>query len=488
MENHQQGPFAILTKQDAGGRMLRRLLPAIILVPPGLGWLRMIGEEQGLYSHTAGVVILVIAVIGILALLAVSSAISLSKSEQKLQDLNLSLENTINQRVAELKESEKQIQHLQKMDSIGRLAGGLAHDFNNLLGAVQMYCDLIYDQTNEDPVKKFVDQIRKASDRGALLTQQLLFFSRQQVSHFVNFDLNDLIDNQLQMLNRVIQENIKIVPKFAPDLPEIKADRSQIEQVIMNLVINARDAMPDGGKITIETSLHYLSDDFTSTHLTVASGPCVLLTITDTGEGMDAGTQSQIFDPFFTTKTQGKGVGLGLSTSYGIIKASKATIWVYSELGKGTVFKIYFPVSNYGYVAPVVEEKMSVSKEAKTILLVEDEEVMRSLFEMILKRQGYTILIASNGGEALNVLENHKGSVDLLLTDVIMPGIGGIELSKKILLMMPHLKVIYMSGYTNDSIDMPANSNKISFIQKPFNSQALTLKVKNFLNPGQEYE
>ncbi len=407
-------------------------------------------------------------------------------AEENNKKINADLERRVAERVEQLKQTEEQVRQLQKMDAIGALAGGLAHDFNNLLGAISMYCDLL-EELSSDPkkVQENTEEIRLVTNRGAALTRQLLIFSRKQVVQQQKVDLNGVIQALLKMLNRLIGENIQIVKKLSSDLNSIQADPAQIEQVIMNLIVNARDAMPNGGVITLETSNVTLTNDFTSTHLAVNPGPHVQLSVTDTGCGMTPEVQARLFEPFFSTKPIGKGTGLGLPTAYGIIKQCKGTIWVYSEVGKGSVFRIYFPVSKDTDPAKVVESlKHTPARGSETILLVEDDEKLRLLYSEALKRFGYKTLLAQDGEEALQIIHTHEDLIDLLLTDVMMPKMGGIELAQQAKKKNAKLHVLCMSGYIND----PAESEfsfadlKFAFIQKPFDTSALVTKIREVLS------
>jgi two-component system cell cycle sensor histidine kinase/response regulator CckA len=372
------------------------------------------------------------------------------------------------------------------MDAIGRLAGGIAHDFNNVLGAISIYCDLL-DEYSNDP-KTVVDhahEIKLVTERGAALTRQLLIFSRKQLFQTQVIDLNILIQGLLKMLNRLIGENIQIVTKLEPGLQGIKADPGQIEQVILNLVVNARDAMPDGGEIKIETSNTMLTKDFTHTHLSIVPGPHVSLSVTDTGCGMTPEIRERLFEPFFTTKPVGKGTGLGLSTAYGIIKQSRGTIWVYSEPKKGSVFKVYLPALEMSANPPEPRKSSSsIVTGTGTILLVEDEDLLRALYSRALQRSGYQVLEASTGGDALEILGKKASEICLILTDVVMPKMGGIELGKIAKERYPELRVLYMSGYANDPIGdgaFEASESELSFIQKPFGTSTLLAKIKRLL-------
>lgn len=384
---------------------------------------------------------------------------------------------------------EERLRQSQKMEAVGQLAGGVAHDFNNILTAISGYSDLLLRNLKDgDPKRAYAAEIKKASERAAALTQQLLAFSRRQVISPKVVNLNNIVKDMARMLGRIIGENIDLVTLLSEDLWNVKVDPNQIEQVIMNLSVNAKDAMPDGGKLIIETANVHLDEEYAKIHAPLQPGPYVMLAITDTGCGMDAETLSHIFEPFFTTKEKGKGTGLGLATVYGIVKQSDGYIWVYSEPGKGTTFKIYFP--------PVWEE---LSKEdtsehpisdltgKETILLVEDETSVRQLLKNVLEMHGYKVLDAGNGKDALAVADEYKGDIHLLITDVVMPGMGGPALSEKILQTRPNMKVIYMSGYTNDALLHCGDLKESAlYLQKPFPLTSLVEKAREILNGSGE--
>lgn len=405
---------------------------------------------------------------------------------RELEEKNEDLEKKIQERLTELRRSEAQVQQLQKMDAVGRLAGGIAHDFNNMLGAISMYCDLLAEDSEQpEAVRDHVQNVVEVTTRAAALTRQLLVFSRKQIVQPQTICLNPLIQSLEKMLTRLIGENVRIVTKLAPDLRNVSVDASQMEQVIMNLVVNAKDAMPNGGVITLETSNVYLDEQFTSTHLSVSRGHYVLLSVADEGLGMDTETLSKIFEPFFTTKPIGKGTGLGLTTTYGIIKQSQGTIWVYSEPGRGSVFKIYLPLAEQ----LTQENRTGPSKPPnttgnQTILLVEDEEKLRLAFASMLQRKGYQVLEAANGADALRLCQNHHGPIHLLLTDVVMPGFTGFDLAKKVLVLCPDLRVLYMSGYASDGLESSGieSLGLVDFLQKPFDTNTLAAKVHDVLN------
>lgn len=385
-----------------------------------------------------------------------------------------------------LRQSEEQFRQSQKMEAIGRMAGGIAHDFNNLLTAITGYSELILGgQKLDDQVRGNLEEIRKAAARAAGLTHQLLAFSRRQVLRPVVLDLNTLLSNVHKMLRRLIGEDIELVTMLGSDLGRVKADPGQLEQVVMNLVVNARDAMPDGGKLTLKTANEELDDAYARAHVPTRPGSYVMLAIEDTGVGMDAETLARIFEPFFTTKEQGKGTGLGLSTVYGIVKQSDGFIWAYSEPGRGTSFKIYLPRVE-GEVAPtleVIQTPVELPHGTETVLLVEDEEAVRNLVRTILQEYGYTVLEAYHGAEALRLAIRHEGPIHLLLTDVVMPLMSGRQLADKLAPLRPDMKVIYMSGYTDHTVVHHGILEPgTTFLQKPFTPGALMSKLREVLD------
>ena len=388
--------------------------------------------------------------------------------------------------VTERRALEQQLRQAQKMEAVGRLAGGIAHDFNNLLMVISGYCEFLLERIGPDPaVRGPAQEIANASSRATALTRQLLAFSRKQMLMPKVLDLNAVVTENLKMLTRLIGEDIELLMVPGTELGSVKADPGQIEQVIMNLAVNARDAMPRGGKLTIETSNASVDEAYARVHTPTTPGEYVMLAISDTGLGMDAETQSHIFEPFFTTKGP-KGTGLGLSMVYGIVKQSGGYIWVYSEPGKGTTFKVYLPrvTSSGEYVAPEQPATAPLSTRGQeTILLVEDEVTVRRLAHEYLQLQGYTVLEAPDGATALQVVANHKGPIHLLLTDVIMPGMTGRELAQVLLQQKPDLKVLYMSGYTENAIGHNGTLDAgITLLQKPFSLPTLKTKVREALS------
>jgi PAS domain S-box-containing protein len=387
--------------------------------------------------------------------------------------------------VTERKALEAQLRQSQKMESVGRLAGGVAHDFNNLLSVILGYSEVLedsLDQNNE--LRKHAEAIKKAGLRAASLTRQLLAFSRQQVLEPTVLSLNTVVTDMGGMLRRLIGEDIELTTVLEPLLGQVKADQGQIEQVIMNLIVNARDAMPQGGKLAIETANVELDEAFAQQHPPTLPGRHVLLAVTDTGVGMDKERQAHIFEPFFTTKGKDKGTGLGLAVVYGVVKQSNGYIWVYSEPGKGATFKIYLP-----RVEEALEKASQSVGPAKslqgseTILLVEDEESLCRLTRSLLVQSGYTVLETKNGAQALQIAHQHQGTIHLLLTDVVMPGMSGRVLAENIVLLRPDTNVLFMSGYTDYAVTAHELLEAGTFLlQKPFTRDALTRKVREVLD------
>jgi PAS domain S-box-containing protein len=388
--------------------------------------------------------------------------------------------------VTERRALEQQVQQSHKMEAIGRLAGGIAHDFNNLLMVISGYSEFLLDRLGPEPtLRSPAQEIAGAAERASSLTRQLLAFSRKQMLTPKVLDLNGVVGENLKMLNRMIGEDIELVMIPAAGLGAVRADAGQIEQVIMNLAVNARDAMPGGGKLTIETSNLTIDEEFARLHAPLLSGEYVVLSISDNGAGMDMETQSHIFEPFFTTKGV-KGTGLGLSTVYGIVKQSGGYIWVYSDAGKGTTFKIYLPrvaenVESSAQVAAPPEPATAPGRE--TILLVEDETNLRYLARQFLEKQGYRVIEAPDGIVAMKMAAAHGGPIHLLLTDVIMPGMNGRELAQRIAEIRPDTKILYMSGYTENVIGRNGTLDAgIRLLQKPFTLRDLQNTVREVLN------
>ena len=390
--------------------------------------------------------------------------------------------------VTERKQLEARLFQSQKMEAVGRLAGGIAHDFNNVLTAIRGHAEfLLMDLAHDAEARSDAEGINESVDRATGLTRQLLAFSRKQLLQPSVIELNDVVGDMERMLRRLIGEDIELRKRTSPDLGRVRADRSQIEQVILNLAVNARDAMPDGGTLLIETHNVELDADYQRGHPQVAPGSYVLLAISDTGSGMDEATQAQIFEPFFTTKEVGKGTGLGLATAYGIVRQSSGTIWVYSEVGKGTSFKIYLPRVDAPAESAIAREVLPVEGGAETILLVEDDAAVRALAHRLLERAGYQVIAAADGVEAEGVAAEHPGAIDLLLTDAIMPRLGGRELAERLLVNRPELVVLCMSGYTDDAVLRHGIINDgAPFLEKPFTPDRLLRKVRALLDDSRQ--
>jgi two-component system, cell cycle sensor histidine kinase and response regulator CckA len=383
-----------------------------------------------------------------------------------------------------LRRSEEQLRQSQKMEAVGRLAGGVAHDFNNVLSVILSYGELMLrDLKPADPLRADIEEIRTAASRAAGLTRQLLTFSRQQVLEPKVIDLHEVLTSMENMLQRILGEDVELIC-VAPKSPgRVKVDPSHIEQVILNLVVNARDAMPTGGILTIETANVILDEDYAQHHLPAKAGPYVMMSVSDTGAGMDRETQTRIFEPFFTTKELGKGTGLGLSTVFGIVQQSGGNIWVYSEPGMGTTFKLYLPRVDEELDPirlPVAPATLSGSE---TVLLVEDDEQVRTIAMSILQRQGYRVIAAQHAGEALLLSERHSEPIDLLLTDVVMPQMSGPELARRLTAKRPEMRVLCMSGYTDDRVVRHgALESGLAFLQKPITPESLASKVRDVLD------
>ncbi len=387
--------------------------------------------------------------------------------------------------VTERKHLEAQLLQAQKLDSIGQLAGGVAHDFNNLLTIISGYSELILGRCDpNDPVVEPVEQISRAAARAAALTRQLLAFGSRQASEQKDIQLNDVVHNVEKMLRRLIGADVELAIELEEGAGTLRADPGQIEQVIVNLVINARDAMPGGGRLLIETTGIYIDEESAQGRLAVTPGRYVMLAVSDTGIGMSAEVKSRIFEPFFTTKERGKGTGLGLSTVYGIVQQSRASISVHSEPGRGTTFRLLFPAIQAGRPETSEAAELVPSFGHETILLTEDEAGVRGYVRHILERHGYRVAEASNGLEAMDVLHRFPGPIHLLLTDVVMPEVGGVELAEHFASVYPGVPVLYMSGY-NDRLWMDSDK-AVNFIQKPFSSPALLARIRELLDARRE--
>ncbi|OGP63982.1 MAG: hypothetical protein A2169_12915 [Deltaproteobacteria bacterium RBG_13_47_9] len=390
--------------------------------------------------------------------------------------------------INEWKRLETQFLQSQKMETVGRLAGGIAHDLNNLFTVLSGYSQLsLLGLKENDPLRENLEEIKRTTERAAELTHRLLAFSRRQILDMKALDLNTLVRGLEKMVGRIIGEDIELTTHLAEDLGRVKTDPGQIEQVILNLVVNARDAMPNGGKLILETSNVILNEDYARTHISVMPGRYAMLSVSDTGCGMSTEVKERIFDPFFTTKGKEKGTGLGLSTVYGIIKQSGGNIWVYSEPGQGATFKIYLPrveEETEAEALPHQDDTGDFPRGTETVLLVEDEPLVRNLVARVLRDQGYTVLEAANGDEAMHMVREHlREKIHLLLTDVVMPQMGGKELVEQFMALHSDAKVLFISGYTDKAIAHQALFRPgAPFLQKPFSPMALAKKVRDVLD------
>jgi two-component system, cell cycle sensor histidine kinase and response regulator CckA len=379
--------------------------------------------------------------------------------------------------------TETAFRQAQRMEAVGRVASGVSHDFNNMLTAITGFGEMVRASLKtEDPLRGDVEEILKAASRAAGLTRQLLAFSREQVLQPSTIRLNDVVVDMEKMLRRLTGTDIELCLALDADLAWVKADQSQIEQVLLNLCVNARDAMPRGGTLTIETTNANLDGSHTIEHSIDAAGEYVMLSVTDTGTGMDAETRARIFEPFFTTKPADKGTGLGLATVYGIVKQSGGEIWVYSELGQGTSFKVFLPRLDMGAAADAKGPALHVGG-SETILLAEDDVAIRDLARRMLERGGYKVLVAKNGSEAARVVEDYDGHIHLLITDMVMPELNGRQLAEQLAMRRPGTPVLYLSGYTELTVSRQTTLEKGShFLQKPFAADMLRKKVREVLD------
>lgn len=387
---------------------------------------------------------------------------------------------------AEQKDAERleaRLHQSERLESVGQLAGGIAHDFNNLLAVILNYASFVTEELGEEhPARSDVEEIRRAADRAAALTQQLLIFSRRERVRPEVLDLNEVVSDTEKLLRRTLGEHVELVTDLASDLEPIEADRGQLEQVLVNLAVNARDAMPDGGSLTVETSHVELAEELVTAGPAVPPGRYARITVTDTGTGMSREVAERVFEPFYTTKPKGSGTGLGLATVYGIVAQAGGHIDLYSEPGLGTVFKLYLPATESSVASPAESDFEPRRGHGETILLVEDEPAVRELTRRILSRHGYAVLEAQGPLEALETFEGHEGEVDLLLTDVVMPQMSGSELAQRISASQPEVNVLYMSGYTDDFVARQGVADDgVRLLEKPFSSDQLLVAVEGVL-------
>jgi two-component system, cell cycle sensor histidine kinase and response regulator CckA len=451
---------------EAFGAWIALALLTIVNLGTDARWIHVIGT---------------IASFAILAAVFTRSRRRFRQMEAKLQQLNAELADRVAERTDELERSQEQLLHAQKMEAVGRLAGGIAHDFNNLMTVILGHTEILGEALPEgDPARADLEDVKVAGERAAALTRQLLAFSRQQVLAPKVVSMNDVIAGTHKLLSRVIGEDVELRTIESTTAQPVCVDRGQIEQVLMNLAVNARDAMPRGGTLTLEIS----STELDGSQLNLKAGHYTTVAVTDTGHGMNELTKARIFEPFFTTKAPGKGTGLGLSTVFGIVRQSGGAVAVDSEPGKGATFTLYFPVASADRTTSARVPRPALPRGTESVLLVEDEEGVRSLVRKALSRSGYRVLEASDGEQALRVAEEHSGEIDLLLSDVVMPRMSGGELLAKVAVARPRMKVLFMSGYTDDTIIHHGIDRDFAFIQKPVTSDQLMRKIRSVLEAG----
>lgn len=469
-----------LIGESADALFVRRLLPAAFLAPLALGWFRLWGEKHGFYQSGFGVALYTIVLVTCLTALILGTARSVAAAEEA----RAAAEALAAARAAELVLLQEQLQQSQKMESIGLLAGGITHDFNNILTIIILYASLAQESVPSDSeAGEAMRQVQSASQRASALTAQLLAFSRRQVLAPCIIAVNETIQELLSLAGKMAGESVRISFEPAPELANIRVDPGQLGQVLLNLVGNAKDAMPSGGNIVIATEQVSLDSEYLQTHLESRLGPHVVISVRDNGSGMDAETRAHIFEPFYTTKGVGRGTGLGLSVVYGIIKQSEGNIWVYSEPGQGTTFKLYFPVAEER-VAPKVASGRPPAKPGanERILLVEDDNDVRAVLLRALRRGGYHVEAPDHPRDALPLLKSAAPPFDLLLSDMVMPEIGGIELCTEARRVQPSLRCLFMSGYPASGYNLADFPSPLSFLTKPIMPDVLLARVREALD------
>ena len=485
------GLMEVMTRDTLGGKMVRRTLPATIGIPIALGWMRLAGERAGLYDARVGPPLIIMG-----SIILVSSVIWLNaklldqvddkryEAEDELRKTNEALGVRVAQKTAALRATEDRLRAGQRMEAMGQLAGGVAHDFNNMMTVVSGYSDLLLAQLPPDHAwRKSVDEIKKAGDRCTRLTSHLLAFSRRQMLTPSVLDLNAVVNDLCNMLPVLLGEDVSIVTRTSPGLWNVRADAAQIEQVIVNLAVNARDAMPGGGTLTIETRNLLVHAATEPGNPDIEPGQYVLLSIADSGHGMDDATKFMAFDPFFTTKPAGQGTGLGLSTVYGVITQSGGHVMLDSAPGAGTTLRIYLPRVEAAVVAPQPAVEQRVPRGQETVLLVEDEESLRRFLRHVLERAGYAVFEAADASQALAIAAQHGQTIQLLLTDVIMPGMSGGQLAEQFLRDWPGTSVLFMSGYARDVVVQHiVYTSGAAFLQKPFTPEILLTRVRTAID------
>ena len=413
-----------------------------------------------------------------------------SDAERHIEALLREREEQLASLMADRERLERQFYQVQKMETVGQLAGGIAHDFNNILTAIVGFGTLVAEQVaGNEAAKQNAMEILAAADRASTLTRQLLAFGRRQVLHPTRVDLNDMVNSVATMLQQLIGENIDLQIVCGPDVRPVRADLAQLESALANLVVNARDAMPQGGRLMIETAHVTLDDDYCSRHVGVKPGTYARLSVSDNGIGMSQELQTRIFEPFFSTKEAGKGTGLGLATVYGIVKQSGGNIWVYSEPGQGATFKVYLPIDESD--RPIQDTAAPIpgqwSRGTETVLLVEDAPMIRRLAQKVMTKAGYTVLEAGDGDQAMAAADGHGDPIDVVVTDLIMPGLSGVDLAQRLVSLRPATRVLYMSGYTDNAIVRNGLlAEGAPFLQKPFTPEELLRKLRQVLDAEQQ--
>ncbi len=471
-------PASFWVRTDLGAALARRLIPPAFVLPPVLGWIQIAEQRRRAWDPELGTALFAFAVSAVATGLVLWTAAALRRSD----DGRLAADALHRASEEEKEILKEQLLQSQKMDAIGRLAGGVAHDFNNLLTAIIGYADLLHESLVEDESRAHLNEIRRAADRAAALTKQLLAFSRKQVLRPAVLDLNEVAREAQSLLGRVIGEDVRLVLRLGPTVPCVRADRGQLEQVLMNLAVNARDAMPGGGTLTLATAVKTMDEASAAIRPGLRPGLYASLSVSDTGAGMTCEVHARLFEPFFTTKERGKGTGLGLATTYGIVKQSDGFIWADSVVGSGTTFEILLPAVAESPDEPVPHPAMA-RRGGETVLVVEDEASVRKLVRTALEANGYAVLDAASGEEALDVARAHRGPVHLLLTDVVMPGMNGRELAGRITARYPEARVLFMSGYTDDAIGRHGVLEPgTDFLEKPFAPAQVAGRVRAALD------
>ena len=486
-----RGIMAVYTSDSLGGQMARRILPATIVIPIGLGWLRLEGERAGWYDPRVGPPFLIIGTMILLSIVVWVNARMIAKVDARRQDFeeelrrsNETLEVRVAEKTAALAESHERIRTGQRMEALGQLAGGVAHDFNNMMTVVTGYSELLLARAGDDhPFRKPLLEIKKAGDRCASLTGHLLAFSRRQVLTPAVIDLGSIVTDLSQMMPMLLGEAIAVTVSVQPVLWCVRADQAQLEQVIVNLVVNARDAMPAGGTLRISVGDRVIDQSAAAAYPEIVPGDYVHLSVADSGHGMDESTRARVFDPFFTTKPVGQGSGLGLSTAYGFIKQSGGYIYMESELQRGTTVHVFLPRAEAASTSTTSPGAGIVPGGHETVLLTEDDSLVRSLLSDVLGQAGYDLLEAPDGPSALALAAQHRGPIQLLISDIVMPGMSGTELADLLTATRPETHVLWISGYAQSAIVEQTSARAgASLLMKPFTGDQILSRIREILD------